>query len=350
MESLFDKYQRILENGDWKYYPELRISSNPFESETDAGDFITDYLVAAGKEKILSPLNLHDNPRRIHSVSCFFLGIILMEFLNLKNNNAKETQGKNDPSFIYFWFIACLYHDYGYNLEREYPKRRSIPDLKELLNILKIENNLLDTEFPKLYSEELLFNYYNYFVAEKHSINHGYVGSLLIYDSLIKNYNYNREEAINQQIPGAIEEDFIYKNLHWDKEHKKFYKRIADVILFHNIWFCTKPEYIEKYNRFGLSELIIKNPKQRVSPRDNQLLFLLLLADTIEPVKDFGMSVLKKVNFRIIQNKHKQLVITIINHNDFDYLKWFTKIKDLQTWVQVKINYKKKQLIIHLDK
>jgi hypothetical protein len=147
---LIQKYKDIFDFPDkwkWKYYSGLYFSFDPFDSEEAAGNFIREYFQTGGKENVLLPKRFTDKFRNIHSVSTFFLGILLKSLFNLHKLNELK------PDFSYLWFIACLYHDYGYYIEKN--KNKYSPqkcNLAKIIKRLEIKHNLLESNYHSLFT------------------------------------------------------------------------------------------------------------------------------------------------------------------------------------------------------
>ena len=353
---LIEKYRNIFDNPDeWKYYNELHFPDNPFDDETVRKTFIRDYFKTGRKDNILDEKISVDELRDIHSISTFFLGILLKPICK------KQELERLAPDFRYLWFITCLYHDYGYFIENE--KSKHLPQktsLGKLLSILGIKHNLLNTKIdllgasvqqPKqaIYPVETIRKYYDFCRRKYCFINHGIVGGLLLYDKLIKNFKENLKEALISN-PNLNPNSFFHKGLHWSTSHKDFYKFAAISIISHNIWLAHKADSKKIYKDNGLDCLIIDDQDQRISCEANPLMFLLLLADTIEPIKFFFQykhsCILEKLNIEI--NTENEIIISVID-NCLQFKSWFDKIKDLENWTKVSVIEADKTLTIKIE-
>lgn len=330
---LLDRYKEIFEfdNGKkWKYYSGLPIHDNPFEHDFSAEFFIHEYFNTAGKKDVLDENIKWTKFRNIHSISTFFLGIHLKEICKVSHLK---------PDFRYLWFITCLYHDYGYYFEDEktkFPPKEQT--LTALMKIQKIKHNLLESGSYNADCRETILKYYDFCRNEKCFINHGIVGGIMLYDKLIKNYFENKEKARDKGI-NVETDDFDYNDLHWDIEHKAYYKQASDSIISHNIWCANSKKDKKLYRIYKLENLIINPKDEKRSCSTDPFLFLLLLADTLEPIKAFPdvsyKCLLKMIDIEPIENT--KIAITV-SDNCLNYQGWFDKIKDLKNWLKVKVD------------
>lgn len=116
----------------------LSLLLNPFTAE----QFIFDYFSAGQKEYALSFMydEQYQLPedRAIHTVSGFFLGLLIENCLTGAHTLAIENE--NYFPFTYLWFLTFLYHDYGYCVtERDdclirFPRTAPIPTIHDFPN------------------------------------------------------------------------------------------------------------------------------------------------------------------------------------------------------------------------
>lgn len=333
-------YKKIFsEPNKWNYYNSTHSTRFPFENEEIANDFIIDYFKNGGKTRVIDECFKEGNERSLHTISTFFLGLIIEPLLiiNRNNLNIKLIQDE-EPDFIYFWFLLCLYHDFGYFIE--YHKEKYSPKAYSLDCICKelnIEANLLKTKYKLNFTKSTIKKYYSLCRNKYGFINHGIIGGLLLFDRLKKNYEINKKEA--SAIGIEVEnDDFIYNKLHWAKKHENYYTIVADTVISHNIWFSTDNETNLLYYKNKLENLIITNKEQRKSII-NSLLGLLSLCDTIEPIKSFSQyepeCILSKLSIDILEVERK-IQIKVLD-NCINFKPWFKKIKDLEKWLKVKV-------------
>lgn len=337
-----DKYATIFSKQElWNYYDNSYTGPNPFEENSTSDEFINGYFKKGSKESVFDTQFPSELSRNLHSISTFFLGFLIKPLLNIPETGV---------SFSYLWFISCLYHDYGYYIENQ--KELYIPkqsDLNSIVDQLDIKYNLLQKKYESEFLSETIEKYYLLCQKEYGFINHGIIGGLLLYDRLRKNYLENKNKAIIDGITGAKDDDFVYKNLHWSNKHNKYYMIVADAILSHNIWFSTKSKTKIIYEKYGLNELIMENTNQRFNFK-NPILILLLLCDTIEPIKSFTQfkppCVLNRLNIEI-SKKERSIKIFALD-SCINYQNWFDKIEDLKTWLKLSIEVDSNTLTIKL--
>ena len=356
MKDLLSTYKDILEDTDkWKYYNKLKIAYSPFKKE-NAWRFIEDYYKAGVKERVFNPHITQESIRPLHSVSVFFLGILLKEII-LKNTNEDDLK----PDFRYLWFLTSLFHDYAFILEnkkKNIVKNESIYDLKGLKHYFKIYecDDIFENGFDGKFNLEIINLYLKYLINIHKKIDHGILGGLLLYKGLKDNYEIMYKEKLVKH-PHTNYELFKYKGLLWSECQFDNFKRIARAIIYHNIWFCYKgkdsQEKYEKckkdYQDFGLSRLVIedkKDLKKKHKVSEDPFLLLLILADTIEPIKFFKEEDAKDVLSNIyIENSENTILITVTKK--FKGLeKWFEKIIDLKNWTTISIQKKDDQKLI----
>lgn len=121
----------------------------------------------------------------------------------------------------------------------------------------------------------------------------------------------------------------------------------------HNIWSSgNDEEKKEKYKAFSLEPLITgESTIFPISIKDNPLLFLLGLVDTIEPIKSFDYVTPKYVLENIlISFDKKQNWITIVNKkkSGLDFEKIRKKIYGLKDWLDVDIENCDEKIIIKI--
>lgn len=348
MNNLLNTYNQILSNKrKWKYYNKLNVNFSPF-TKNNAWKFIESYYKAGEKGRVFSPLIKQENIRPLHSVSVFFLGILLKNII-LKNTHVDFT-----PDFRYLWFMTALYHDYAFVLEKDKRilKAEGIHDLESLKQYLKIsaDNDIFSDNFNGKFSLDTIKSYLKYTIDVHNKLDHGIVGGLLLYKGLRDNYEVMFNEK-RRKDSSVRHEYFKYKGLMWSECQYDNFKRIAKAIINHNIWFCYKggkspKDYEEcknEYQKYRLSNLIINNEKdyeKKHQLKNDPFLLLLILADTIEPIKFFRKEKAEHILSNIkIENSKGALVITVLK-DLIDTEKWLEKIIDLKNWTTISVTRK----------
>lgn len=342
MENLLSTYRCLYEKSTlWDYYKGR--NHNPFDfNEIFSRTFIKEYFNEGCKEDVFQISKQFTQERITHTVSTFFLGILVRSLFPSKFEDLK-------PDFRYMWFLICLYHDVGYkyesNKEKYSVEKYTLKDFKKIKKI-KPGNYLLNSwdpqAIPERFDLKTVMQYYEYCRKEKSFVNHGFIGGLLLYDELLKNFQDIKTKAIKEKEKSSsfrnLEEPFEYGKLKWEETDVKFYQQAAEVILAHNIWFCTKKKDEKLYEKYELSNLnIIGKPDCRIRLKNSPLLFLLALADTIEPLKSFPNidpeCLLEKIAITEIKNV---LQIKILD-DCLDPKSWFDKIYKMQEWLEISV-------------
>lgn len=222
-----------------------------------------------------------DNIERItdfraqHTVASFLLGIIVKESLTLDVRNwiRVSNSHSSDPSFGFFWSLICLTHDIAYYWERNSKKLLdNYKTVDAFCSVQNIQFNLLKNSSKN----SLIKNYYSYCIEYRHKIDHGITGAILIYDALMSFYNNGKQNS-SSQICG----------IRLRKSFPSFCLKIAETIALHNMW-RADDRTRDVYQNCHLDELIPDdNATHIINYKDDALLFLLGLIDSIDPIKSF---------------------------------------------------------------
>lgn len=379
--NLYDCISEMFYNdsNEWNYYS---CNMNfPFD-DIGARRFIKAYFEQGAKRGVIFPvIDEINSMRSMHTVSAFFIGLLLKK--GIGENIDIICPNSGDYEFSYLWFLVCLYHDMGYAVENDWMykftyRNQSKNFVEKYRNIRKCywyrrtmyEDLGLLFVAPSLYSEfsvpkrnkdiyrrddgikfrngvrvkratytrKTIFNYLEYCKMNPHikHYDHGIVGGFWLYDSLMKNYyeTYMREKEFDRDID--FENFQANGNRHFSVEQRWIFAYLADCIISHNIWPATK-EKNEIYKECDLNELVEPNFK-KITFWDNPILFILAIADTIEPIKLYsGVSGMETIDiWRGIDMKFERGGMTIKLLDDrLKFSKAQTKIKDLENWVDV---------------
>ena len=368
-----------------------------------ARNHINSYFTAARKEYALSfdfnEQHQLSDERSIHTVSTFFLGLLIENCLT--GTNTLCIQSNNHFPFSYLWFLTCLYHDYGYCVTESdnisYPFPTTAPNacgyyqhnsgacsfqyraLNQAKKVLGIDLSLFQC-FPYMFSShytepllerailkeltlshnkiskrnKLRFNtnsvvsspqydsltivrYFNYCINERSRVDHGIIGGLLFYDRMIKNYMLAYITATQECNYTPHLSDFEYRNRHFCSEQLIIFSYIADCILSHNI-FKQPIDKRQLYEKYELKSLYSENFK-KINFEDNPLLYILAIADSIEPTKIYCRDVSTPSIINAIDTEYipasKKLEISCLS-NDIDIHKIYSKAKELEDWTSAK--------------
>lgn len=322
--SLYDYYSKALKNNGSTY------NVNDLFEQRKAKAFIKKrFNEERGNEKIKECIEGITDFRAIHTVSAFFLGFVIKDQLKIDTREWRRLPGENSPkgSFELFWSWICLFHDIGYKYEDDYAKSKTYKTIDGFIRYLKLDYNLLEESKNK----ELIINYFRMRIDDE-VLDHGIVGALLLYNALM-------DLAENSKLYSSI------------KEYKSFFVAICDTIALHNMWRAST-DNIDKYERYGLWELIPGDDLHHiVFYKDNPILFLLALVDTIEPIKKFshdgrsrnpvtGISVLQNMYVRFVNGSGVKKLTLSYNNPDFHSVahQWAAPDGSLLPWVGVFVN------------
>ena len=372
-KSLFQMIEDLVnEEGHiaWKYYPDWHfdLDVETLFSNSGAASFIKEYFSAGSKESplYLEPLSYefkHNNNSRdresnisnnqfsidglpndkaVHTVSAFFLGI-LIEYAVFGNNHlTASVNGDDGFTFPYLWFLTSLYHDFGYQFEQnnEYYNRikqclaendcysqhacTTSHALETVFRSLDISfgsaqrfrsNNQDISHAHALYTELLAYakdtihhpirysngavirngwyknniipKYFDYRFWDMTVCDHGIIGGSLFLDRIIKNYATTYLRECNRQRRILNLENFYERNsgLHSSKQQLPVFSHISDCIIAHNVYKASADK--EAMYRFYGLESLIGNRFTRVSANRDPLLYILSITDTIDPIKAY---------------------------------------------------------------
>lgn len=267
-----------------------------------------------------------------HILFSFGLGLVFADFADLTTKIGEkykycqyEIENNNDDNFLYAWLTVCLYHDFGYYVNRE--KYSEISDISEIIK--KLRRNIFKSTSVSRYNFELYQEYYK----ERFEINksdgsfeigdHGILGGIFLYDLM------NRKKFV---------------------EYCPFCADICFCIMEHNIW-----KQNEDYPLSSPYHWIDKSNFVKINAQKEPLLYLLSLVDTIEPTKKFskykdsdrlsGKSIFPKTIAKSIKVNVTNKSVTIDGNELINVLKkrdktlkisdWTTPIKDLSNWVEI---------------
>lgn len=342
MQTLQQCYEEIAINEQrWSYYENSIDINNKWTNNKEAFEFIKQYFEYAGKSKVFKDENIEKYHKEIenragHTISTFLLGIKIADCFELD----MFTRDDNNMNFKYYWFLTCLYHDVGYVFENRKDEeqllivqKEGIEGLQEIFGIKYIHERIFKT-----YSKEQVELYLKKRSGiENHlgKLDHGIVGGLLLYNKLRKQFEIawkRRTDINNSRDSFYIKDECNSRQLHLSNRHYEAYAKAADAIITHNIWQSTLLSYIETCDETG------KNSKQKIDSIgiDNELCFILCLADTLEPIK------------RKIKNLDLISINSLIDEKGFEiqinkkiYESIYKEIFTFDKWMKVNIGEQK---------
>ncbi|MGI6172880.1 MAG: hypothetical protein ACOYI8_03165 [Christensenellales bacterium] len=294
------------------------------------------------------------NGKHQHTVSLYLMGLILKRTFTcmIKSKLGEFIDDLSEwYSYEYTWYLTCLYHDAASCIEQndcETPQ-----SLCGFLNKMDIRYYPGMPCFlghrvkaPLRFSRDVISAYYNYRREINKSQEHGIIAGYLLYDKLLYDFNSYTEK-------GTLLCNGVYtdrkKHLDCRFSHIDHFEYIADAIICHNIWLCTKETDIKNYKKYGLNKLIVKSNGDKLSIDKYPLQFLLCLLDTIEPIKRFDKlppeEVLKNISLEDIsrqEDKKREYTLRLKWTSKIEkqgvFSRWRDSILDMESWLNVKVS------------
>lgn len=351
---------------DWKTQVKSVLDS---PTDTTACSFIKQMYSSRGKSLVFEwgmPDEINLFQKGIHTFSAFMIGLL---FKSVIENFLKPHVNRGpwyDLGFNYIWFLACLYHDTTTEFERKFQKSansfelQNLTSLREMVELLSDEYGNIsydiyneshnewthDIELPPnhhTYPEEIVRRYFA-MRLENGKLDHGITAGVILYDSLMRNYERVWSDESRAKLPERIDKSRFYtsvngRTLVWRKEQLWVFGYVADAIIAHNIWHIDErqnPDDAQKYNAYGLGLLVHKKGKQdgKLTISKDPLAFYMGLIDSIEPVKFFYNVDPRYIWEHISIELNKNAITLSQSGTALDFNKWYeTKIKDLPIWL-----------------
>lgn len=291
MKTIEELYNEIISKENyWNYYnkenreiSDLTTFKILLTKSEYCKNFIKGMMDISGKglsdemNDILNMLNEKENDpiigRRLrHIVSNFFFGHVLYQNISIvrlsvdeyiKDLNAFKKKKDKQQLFSFMWFILCIFHDFGYVYEN---------NLKTI-NHAELEDDIeqpIDFK-PQIYTKTNIDNYSKYRLCKFGVYDHGIYGGKVFYRQML---------SIGNQLK-AKSDNMIFET----ENVEPIYQYAAWIIMCHNIFYNNgNDNYTDCYRCCGLDDFI--KPKARcITLKNNPLLFLFCLADTLEPTK-----------------------------------------------------------------
>ncbi len=374
----------------WNYYGDN--FDNVFRDEIAAGNFIYNYFKQGCKLCVLdsweNSIDEYTQMRNVHTVNVFFIGVFLQRMID--ENIAIKSEVTSDYPFSYIWFLVCLAHDFGYVYEKYSQAYIGLPEGKYSARYYNTSTYFYEfrtrkcwyqkhgidiaylapkfgkrtnfsyynkKEFQRLdcnieynngkiikrprYSQKSKNNYFYYRLYEMHTLDHGIVGADEFFSRLIVNY-VKEYRAVAKKGYGENFYNFYNKRgRHFCSEQLKIFAYIADCIASHNMYMEGDNEKCRtKYIDYGLN-CLLKDKFQLISYKDNPLLFILCVADTIEPSKKFTnydnkeILSLISINYNVKENS-LNVEIDAQLYNSTAGKSYVSGIKELEKWCDIK--------------
>lgn len=397
--NLYRKLKNEMENHEefWNYY---NVNfGDVFQNQEAARTFIYKYFDRGSKLPALdSWVESTDNyieMRNVHTVNVFFIGIFLQRIID--ENIVIKSEVSSDYPFSYLWYLVCLAHDVGYVYERysdTYIKKplelycehynsnqhnrvtmcaskfyvrsawykengikigsfnllpwnfRMNPYYKYKNQIYKLSKNIeynngTIIKRPR-YSLGTINNYFYYRLYEMNTLDHGIVGADDLFSRLAGNYltQYRRMNT-RYFSEGNICSFYNQEELYFCSEQIKIFAYIADCIASHNMYKADDNEQCRaKYIEYSLISLLPERFRL-ISYKENPLLFILCVADTIEPSKKFieysNEDVLKLISIEYnASNNFLHVEVDEKLYASTAGKEYVSSIKSLEQWCDIK--------------
>lgn len=278
-----------------------------------------------------------------HVLFSFGLGFVLSRFCNLEQA-IDDRYGKNykiDDPFTYVWLTLCLYHDFGYFIGPQYVKNKT-------LQSIAVDYDIFRTYYcSSRYSEKLYRAYYERKYRtqlenkSKLDLNqceevgdHGILGGYVLFQKLCASEETAAFAKTKAPIVQNLHEGDSEAPIRYHRERLPLYQDICFRIMEHNIW--------KEHETVPLSDPfreIDADHFQNIS-REEPLLFLLCLVDTIEMTKRFCRypdSSSEKNRERYPKTLGSKIQIKVSDDEiamEYHKLKEAVKSKDIQSWIE----------------
>ncbi len=186
------------------------------------------------------------------------------------------------------------------------------------------------------YSYATTTRYFNYCINDRGRVDHGIVGGYLFYDRMVKNYISTYMKVLYRHEGEVTLNNFYFKERHFCSEQLPIFSYIADCISAHNIW-KQPDESRELYELYRLDVLLSERFKN-INFHENPLLYILVVADSIEPTKAYrNLSphiVSEAIDFRYTPEARVLNISSRSNQVPIEIL--YQKAKELENWTSVR--------------
>lgn len=330
--------------------------------------------------------------RNPHSANVCLIGNILQR--QLDEPLAIENMNGEHISFSYLWSCAMLAHDMGCRYEKETEHVLNVPDCWNSVYMKRADEHMkvsrmrwyrehgidilycvpntkthrtygnrckvscnLECERPVRYTNGAVVrrcryknvmkdHFFRYHVEKNRIVNHGIVGADWFYSCIVRSYLENYKRAVEREDDSTLFYHFL------DEEGKVFsceklriLTHVANCVAVHDMHVANYSEE-EVYVCFGLQELLPERYR-KISYKKEPLLFILCVADAIEPSKWFphmiGRELLDRMEI-IFKRERMQLIVKIdkqMGESKFGKLYMQNVLRlseycEIRTFVQVK--------------
>lgn len=332
--------------------------------------------------------------RSVHAVNVFFIGIILQKIIDPSIAIISERRDENREHeeyypFSYIWYLVCLAHDMGYTYEAS--SEMYLKKLKKIIKIpmagskwalireprgIKSPNSWgkspscwknskrtawyraygidIAYEFPDIkkinysngtiidapqYTEDIINRYLAYRAYEKGILDHGIIGADELFSKLTVNYIKQYREVYFMQ-RNSFDSFFSRGGRSFSIDQFNIFAYIADCIAAHNVYSIAydNPD-AEVYRSYGL-ESLISDRFVRISYERNPLLFVLCVADTIEPSKRFrdytNEEILKLISINYDpRTKYLEVLMDKKLYKSREGWLYKKTVEELETWCDI---------------
>ena len=381
----------------WNYYGDR--FEDVLKSERTAREFIYNYFKKGSKSYILSEWSSCSNEdmqvRNMHTVNVFFIGAMLQRMVD-ERILIKSKVSSGYP-FSYIWYLLCLAHDLGYVYENysevylglsnaffyrpcymtkqsikimprsawyrdhgidiPYSVSRNVGRGKGLYNgnrvcrvngVIEYSNGTIIKE-PR-YTAKLINNYFYYRLYEMKTLDHGIIGADELFSKLIINYiREYRVVASQASFTGTFREFYNEKGLHFSSEQFSIFEYIAECVAAHNIYKAENNEHNKEiYVKYSL-DCLLPEKFEKISYKDDPLLFILCVADTIEPSKRFpnfdNIELLSKISVDYDVDSNSLCVeIDKELYDSFAGKQYMCNIQKLEEWCEIKVIVRERKM------
>lgn len=378
--NLWDTINNIFNNEPkiWNYY-NINLN-NPLEGKEQAAEFIYKYFKYACKINLFIDIDGQgigrNFSRNIHTAIVFFIGAGIQLKIDPALYIKSRIRGDEEQYlFSYIWYLTCLAHDFGYifeendyNDELEYmkdcvsylnkynlvddfykkcilnknvhsPQKGGVVFYDSYFDMVKFSNEKLIAK--PFYSYRTINNYFRYRLFEMDKVDHGILGGQRFYSELSNIYK-EKKYSNRSNLYCYPKRENSNRQIKFYSDQKRIWKYIRNCIQAHNIYKASESSR-DIYIKYGLDELLPEN-YNKIAYENNPVLFILCLADTIEPTKKFvndsSEYILKNISVNY-DNQNNRLNIKVSKklQDKTGYNSYINSVKELSDWCDVTIKF-----------